>query len=168
MTPWSLICQGYFPTACIWRIANMSPARLLGRSARPICPLITAVRLLLPCAPCVPSLREFVPATLWLRSPLERGHILFPARANLHGWHVGHGIVYQFGRVHIALVAEARSDLLLPSDPCSLPHFRYGFGPIIRLQLRLEPLLLPSATNRPGWRYSPARYPRVERHTCPS
>ena len=119
MTPWPLIYQGYFPTACIWCIANMSPARLLGRSARPICPLITAVRLLLPCAPCVPSLREFVPATLWLRSPLERGHILFPARANLHGWHVTHGIVYQFGRVHIALVAEARSDLLLPSDPVS-------------------------------------------------
>ena len=43
----------------------------------------------------------------------------FPARANLHGWHVTHGIVYQFGRVHIALVAEARSDLLLPSDPVS-------------------------------------------------
>ena len=110
-----------------------------------------------------------VPATLWLRSPLERGHILFPDHANLHGWHVTPGIVYQFGRVHIAGVAEARSDLLLPSDsvsqhrtsdrillprsrftgrahlllPCSLPHFRFGFGPIIRLQLRLEPLFLP-------------------------
>jgi hypothetical protein len=28
----------------------------------------------------------------------------------------------------------------------------------------LEPLFLPGATNRPGWRYSPARYPRLERH----
>ena len=60
-----------------------------------------------------------VPATLWLRSPLERGHILFPDHANLHGWHVTPGIVYQFSRVHIATVAEARSDLLLPSDPVS-------------------------------------------------
>src|SRR5690606_4562613 len=38
---------------------------------------------------------------------------------NMHGWHVSFGIVYRTSRVHIGLVAEARSDLLLPSDPAS-------------------------------------------------
>ena len=35
------------------------------------------------------------------------------------------------------LGTTGRAHLLLP---CSLPHFRFGFGPIIRLHLRMEPL----------------------------
>jgi hypothetical protein len=44
-------------------MARMSHARLLGRSPRPISRPTQRVLLLLPCACCVPSLRELVPAT---------------------------------------------------------------------------------------------------------
>ena len=60
-----------------------------------------------------PKLRSLLcgtcPAILWLRSPLERGHIRFRPLLFLHGWHVRGPIVYQADRVHIGRVAETRS-----------------------------------------------------------
>ncbi|SHF65734.1 hypothetical protein SAMN02745223_03214 [Devosia limi DSM 17137] len=64
-----------------------------------------------------------------LRLSLRRTRILLPRflYRDTRTWIVSSSLdPCSTGRAHILL-------------PCSLPHFRFGFGPIIRLHLRMEP-----------------------------
>lgn len=150
------------------RMASMSPARLLGRSARPISTAAQRALLLLPCSCCVPSLREFVPASdVAPLSPRAGPHsflsLCIDCMADMSD------IVLSTGSIEFILRPSLRrasypppSDhvsrhrtldrILLPRSrftgrahillPCSLPHFGFGFGPVIGPCLRTGPFFL--------------------------
>ncbi len=130
----------------------------------------------------------FCPTKLWLRSPLERGHIFCPntlgpglydpiyaCDMRMAGMSVSQ-LLTQSVEIILCLSLR-RTRILLPRFlyrdtrtwivssslgpgsngrahillPCSLPHFRFGFGPIIRLHLRMEPLFLPVRQRLRWW-----------------
>ena len=138
-------------------MASMSLARLLGRSARPISASAQRALLLLPCSCCVPSLREFVPASdVAPLSPRAGPHsflsLCIDCMADMSD------IVLSTGSIEFILRPSLRrasypppSDhvsrhrtldrILLPRSrftgrahillPCSLPHFGFGSGPVV-------------------------------------
>jgi hypothetical protein len=184
----ALVFVELFQFACSRCIARMLSAQLLGRSPPSISLSTQRVLLLLPCTPCVPSLREAIPATVWLHSPLEWGPHPFLSTC----------IDCIADMSDIALPTEPVEFILKlllrrapnppPSDPVSqhrteivsssldqgstaerissslalCHHFGFGFGPVIRPCLRTGPFFLrhPDATKRGCARYLAARSAR--------